>query len=218
MKSSILHCNQCHQFKDRSKFHDHGTKRSYVRQPCKSCVRSGYTRKSDRDPCTARCVPKLKECTGCKKVYPMSGFWKRKNGRYGLSSRCISCMAERHRLWVDENPDVKPRNSRLWYARCREEIRKRQQKRGNRLRKTLIEKMGGRCACCGEHRWSMLEIDHVNNDGHIDRQISRGNIYLRMLRLGCPPEKYQVLCSNCNQSKRRMGGTCQHKKEQKATG
>ena len=65
----------------------------------------------------------------------------------------------------------------------------------------------------------MLEIDHVNNDGWAERKRDKGNnfrVYQRIRDGLVDLKDYQVLCRNCNQSKRRNGGVCEHKLEETA--
>jgi hypothetical protein len=72
------------------------------------------------------------------------------------------------------------------------------------------------CACCsfdGTHLHSMMSLDHINNDGaaHIRSLGGRGNgvVWRDLVRRGFP-EGFQVLCMNCNFSKKLNGGVCEH--------
>ena len=64
--------------------------------------------------------------------------------------------------------------------------------------------MNGKCKCCGEKDLIYLQIDHVNNDGHVDRNKGSSNVTLR--RYMQTPERFQLLCANCNHAKRMNGG------------
>jgi len=79
------------------------------------------------------------------------------------------------------------------------------------------------CACppCGTKCWSMLQIDHIKNNGAAHRrEIGRGSRHepgtggsttmYRWLRDNDYPPGFQVLCSNCNLSKYLSGGQCEH--------
>lgn len=76
--------------------------------------------------------------------------------------------------------------------------------------------LGTSCACCGESRQSMLDIDHKNGGGCQHRKSSGGPnaVYREIRTMPNPHEKYQLLCSNCNQSKRRLG-ECEHEVERR---
>jgi len=68
------------------------------------------------------------------------------------------------------------------------------------------------CACCGEQQIEFLSIDHIQGGGGAERKmIGGGNcIYASLNRRNMPgPERYQVLCHNCNQAKG-SHGRCPH--------
>ena len=82
------------------------------------------------------------------------------------------------------------------------------------LKHTVIEKYGGKCACCGESQILFLTIDHKNNDGNIDRSEnyeSSISFYLNLKREATRND-IQVLCFNCNMGKAINGGVCPHVK------
>jgi hypothetical protein len=54
-----------------------------------------------------------------------------------------------------------------------------------------------------------LQLDHVHNDGAKERAETRTSAYMLALREGFP-DRYQLLCANCNSGKARNGGVCPH--------
>jgi len=90
----------------------------------------------------------------------------------------------------------------------------------DRLKKLIFEAYGNKCQCCGEAELEFLTIDHINNDGAAHRRTLKrggGDLY-RWLRDNDFPSEFQILCCNCNWSKRLGGGVCIHKrKEQEKT-
>lgn len=74
----------------------------------------------------------------------------------------------------------------------------------------MIQKYGGKCACCGETEPMFLTFDHINNDGHIERKSLResGANLVRRIEL-TDREDIQVLCYNCNCAKGHYG-VCPH--------
>ncbi len=83
--------------------------------------------------------------------------------------------------------------------------------REQKLRIDVFNMYGNVCACCGETNLFFLEIDHVNNDGSVDRKKngkSRVGFLTRVLK---NLQLFQLLCSNCNQGKARNNGVCPHK-------
>jgi hypothetical protein len=76
----------------------------------------------------------------------------------------------------------------------------------------VIAALGGRCACCGETNPGFLTIDHIHGGGREERErFGSGTTLLnKMIREGLSPEKYRVLCFNCNCGRARNGGECPH--------
>jgi hypothetical protein len=79
-------------------------------------------------------------------------------------------------------------------------------------RLTLIEGYGGVCVCCGETDYMFLTIDHINNDGFLEKMAFNnvpGAFYRSLVERGFPTDNYRLLCSNCN-SCRGAYGVCYH--------
>lgn len=82
-----------------------------------------------------------------------------------------------------------------------------------KLRAEVVAAYGGKCVCCGEDESIFLAIDHVNNDGALERRNNTGTrkcgpTFLYMIRREGFPARYQLLCHNCNYAKSRGG--CPH--------
>jgi hypothetical protein len=69
------------------------------------------------------------------------------------------------------------------------------------FRTSAIVKLGGKCSCCGEEDWNVLDIDHINGDGKEDRgNLKRQKMFKSIAREGSQG-KYQLLCGNCHRKK-----------------
>lgn len=75
-----------------------------------------------------------------------------------------------------------------------------------------------RCACCGEAEEAFLQLDHVENDGHLDRKAHKtsAKLFAVLKRLVWPRGRYQLLCANCNFGKLMNGGVCPHQQREAA--
>ena len=114
----------------------------------------------------------------------------------------------RHHRWRDAHPEEAKAQMRQKYANMRD---------------SALARLGTCCACCGETHKTMLEIDHIHNDGAIERKAASGNarghrsfIYTNIRGMLDPNERYQILCSSCNKSKARNKGVCEHKTEDRS--
>lgn len=83
----------------------------------------------------------------------------------------------------------------------------------DKLKRIIFKEYGEKCSCCGINDINMLTIEHVNNNGAIERkEIGAGHAFFLWLRRNnYPKEGYDVLCYNCNIARYRHG--CCHKKE-----
>ena len=140
----------------------------------------------------ARRVEKLKAaglCRSCGKRYPTVG-----RSRF----ECDICLDKKKAQ--RNKPESKAKN-REW-----------QRNHAKKKRLETLNKYGGKCACCGEPEVLFLDFDHVNNDGYIHRKTMNksGNSIVKWVIKNNYPDTIQVLCSNCNQGKRRNGGICPH--------
>lgn len=155
--------------------------------------------------------------------------------RHGGVAYCRQCSTEKMREWRAKYPErnreigrrsdlvkraktpvavqTSKRRERQhrWKMRNPEEYKKQAMEKYHRIRDRAIEKLGAQCACCEEKRETFLQVDHIHNDGY--KEGKRRHSYDLMKRVLRDPEaheKYQVLCANCNHSKTRNYGLCQH--------
>lgn len=144
------------------------------------------------------------------------------------SNRCAICKNETNKYlcYVCSNKKSVRRKGRISRGICRDcsnkiEIgsyrcydcnRKKSEYRRN-LRIKVYEHYGNACTCCGETTKEFLTIDHVNNDGAVERKLGLSGITLlrKIIREGYP-NRYQILCFNCNIAKAICSDGCPHKK------
>lgn len=78
----------------------------------------------------------------------------------------------------------------------------------------ILSALGSGCACCGERAVSMLDVDHVKNDGAAHRAERRQRasywVYKDIIASNYDRTRFQILCRNCNWSKFAAGGRCEH--------
>lgn len=138
--------------------------------------------------------------------------WKQRN-RTAVNARrralyALSPERHRQRLRDYKKGNAKPMVlawNRKWSAAYRV-----------RLRTEMLAAYGGRCECCGEQEAAFLQLDHKNNDGHLDRKVHRtsAKLFAKLKILGWPRDRFQLLCANCNFGKLMNGGVCPHKSKE----
>lgn len=151
---------------------------------------------------------------------------KRLRSRDGLTwkQRNKDAVNARRRELYAADPDAHRARQRTYKAS--EEARPRVLAYNRRwiaeYRATLKAEMhaayGGVCNCCGEREQLFLQLDHVHNDGHLDRKKNKtsAKLWAKLKRQGWPKDRYQLLCANCNHGKAINGGVCPHQsKEQR---
>jgi hypothetical protein len=112
-----------------------------------------------------------------------------------------------------------------YYARNAEVLKNYRKNWWDTLRDDVRRLMGSKCACC-ERQPEFLTLDHIRNDGYKERtergnrnpyiaysEIKRAFKSGRMKEVRRIRRKYQLLCWNCNASKRHRSGLCAHKRK-----
>lgn len=122
-------------------------------------------------------------------------------------------------------------NYRKNYKRLRENIKRwrnkpetkikeriRQVSYAAKLKELVFNHYGKKCICCGEENMFFLTIDHVNNDGYMEKKNGKRpggrTTYGRIINQNYPVT-YQTLCMNCNFGKAKNKGICPHYQEVK---
>lgn len=115
----------------------------------------------------------FKKCPRCNNTYELKNFHKNSSRKDGLSVYCKNC----------HDKDVA--------------------NRVEKLKLKVFEKLGNKCNHCDCNDLSILQIDHVNSNGAIERR--KGyvayNFYNDVLKDEL--NAYQALCPNCNWKKRK---------------
>lgn len=213
-------CRECGEEKNVEEFYTVKAtkKRPDGRLPmCKSCAVAHVRKHKERYKALSLLRERAptvqsKVCASCRQTKDASEFHIVVRNRDGLNSSCKPCRNAKARA-----SETKRRAT--WSTAKRREIYERQRDKASihnarsraLLRAEVIERYGGRCACCGESAFYFLTIDHINNDGAAHRrQIGRASLY-KWLRDNDYPKGFQVLCYNCNCAKGRYGlGVCPH--------
>ena len=101
-----------------------------------------------------------------------------------------------------------------WYKKNGDKIKTRRIFLHREARQYVIDRYGGICACCGEHRYEFLCFDHKDNGrGNPAKRLKHGgNGIWPLLVKEDYPDYIQILCHNCNMAKGNHG-ICPHIQE-----
>lgn len=145
-------------------------------------------------------------------------------------SHCRPCKRLYGREYRASHPDIETRPSQIarrvrFRERHRERLNKeaRDYQRANsecklaqrrQEKETVFRHYGGVCTCCNENLLSLLTIDHINDDGGIQRKKNGkgGKFYAWIIKMGFPTD-LQILCWSCNTGRHFNGGVCPHETE-----
>lgn len=170
-----------------------------------------------------------KTCKVCRCEKPIPDFhvFSCKSRKVRITDVCILChKAELHKWYLKRKGQMTPEKKRIHAAYSKKwrdnhpEQRKaislrNHYKSRDRDRNLVYAYYGGKCACCGENERQFLTVDHINNDGHIERKkgfYTNGSQFYRWIVKNNFPKDYQLLCYNCNLGRARNGGICPHRK------
>lgn len=121
-----------------------------------------------------------------------------------------------------KNPERQAANSRAYRERHPDRVAETNRRQRERLgpeywrawhqkrKRTVIDRYGGRCECCGETEIEFLSMDHINGGGRRERiAFGVSGVFKRLLKSEERLPGFQVLCMNC-QFGAQHGRTCPH--------
>lgn len=135
-------------------------------------------------------------------VYKSTDAVRRLLKRREDANQCLRCGVDGPHLYDRKKCDI-----------CSKRDNKRGKKYRDKLKRRVIDEYGGKCNCCGEKEIEFLSIDHVNGDGKQDRDNgNQGSTLFNLIVKENFPDRYRVLCMNCNMSSHFGDGICIHQR------
>jgi len=158
------------------------------------------------------------------KVYYINNKDKIKKRQQTFREKNRTEINRKRRVWVSENKEKCKNRDKKWRNENKDKISKAERKRyfknkKNRLEaikirdledhKKIFDILGNKCVSCGETNLNFLTLDHIHNDGYLDKTKNGSSLtktFIRKYRKsGWPIEeikqKFQILCYNCNSAK-----------------
>ena len=101
------------------------------------------------------------------------------------------------------NKEYAKQYSKRRYYRDIDDSRAKARQYNLNLKLSLFSLLGNKCVRCGLKDHRVLQIEHINGGGGIDKKKITRNYYLVVTeRVVSGENKYQLLCANCNWIKR----------------
>ena len=111
----------------------------------------------------------------------------------------------KQKIWNSNNKEKVAAYKKAWRIKNPYHIDQQIQYRQDK-KEAVYKFLGNKCKNCGENDPIYFQIDHVHNDGNLDRN-SPNKTHVHTLKKYLEnPERFQLLCANCNWAKRMNGG------------
>ncbi|MBL7142586.1 MAG: hypothetical protein ISS83_02950 [Candidatus Pacebacteria bacterium] len=146
----------------------------------------------------------------------LCGVTENKDGTPIKYRICKTCNNKKAKQYYLENSEKLKKRSNLWKKRNREKVIEISKRYRAELKIQALKAYNNnekpKCVCCGETEIDFLCLDHINNIRRKEREkYGLGTSFLKWLKTNNYPKHLglQVLCFNCNFSKR-IHGVCIH--------
>lgn len=225
-------CTKCQQSLPLSQFSRRTASKDGYETRCKKCLtvyfRGYYKNNHEKIKADAQCW--AASHPESRQAYTQDYYAKNKSQIYAQHK--IWKDANREKMlayWKDrywEDPEASRAKSRQYQKErqpewSKEKARAKAREKYKILRRQVFEKLGVRCYCCGIEDIRFLTIDHIHNDGKLERTNPTGTainsytVLRRIWQAGCPSDRYRIACYNCNCARRVTGGgNCPHQEEE----
>lgn len=142
----------------------------------------------------------------------------KKNSHSKKNEICKKCISkEMHKYYLRNREKIKER-AKIWKFKNKDWVVRDSKKYRDKLKIDALKAYSNndiKCACCGEREIDFLCLDHINDNGAKERKNNKygsAGIFKWLKKNNYPKNVgLQVLCFNCNISKRINKGTCIHK-------
>jgi hypothetical protein len=151
-----------------------------------------------------------KKCNRCLEIKPLDLFFRCKRSPDGRENACKACDKARKstpeqaarikQYWADRYKATKDSRTPAQVESAKRSVRLYARRWRESNRAAIFKIYGGKCNACGESDPIVLDVDHVNDDGASHRaERGFGQMLMKdILDSGYCPERFQLLCKNCN--------------------
>ena len=113
-------------------------------------------------------------------------------------------------FYCDSHRFARKTHSKTYHSKYQERQNRVTLENYHKLRKRVLDMYGHTCVCCSVIGDGFLALDHVHNDGKEHRALRGKHGVYRDAVAEYRPDRFQILCHNCNIAKSNNGGVCPH--------
>ena len=224
-------CGKCNKVKDVADFDRCSYQKSTYKVYCRDCEleRNQKYRKELKE--THRDAIEQKKCGCCRILKDINEFVKDINTKSGYASYCNECQSKKTMKYRNGNilkNYCNPLDNKFKICNecnesklitkfspnkinkdglntiCKKCTHKKSSAKNKLIKTLILDNYGHECVGCGNKDDDILTIDHINNDGWLERKTEKNSLYRRLIKLGFPKDNFQVLCYNCNIKKYKL--------------
>lgn len=182
----VMVCKKCKQDKSSDEFATRSDT-GKLRNVCTECRKYRTSKILEENTIRNSIIDRTgsKTCCRCHECKPKHEFFGRRSASDGLSPACKKC------------------NNSYYSEEFKSRKRANHRRVSDQLRDAALKFLGNRCAKCGIEDKRVLQIDHINGGGVAEKKKLGWGVWpiCRDVLSGVP-NKYQLLCANCNWIKR----------------
>lgn len=228
------YCRYCQQTLPVSDFYQKFGSRDGLEYKCKACIKAymadrwknsnagkeAAIRVAERIATREqRREEKRKRAALAAKAYYAKNIEKCRLSRIRYRQEHKDELSAYHREYRDAHRDELRAKTKIKYINRSEEDRRKardlQKAQYRKAKAAVADLLGGKCYCCSLDDIRFLTLDHIHNDGHVDRKAGGGVgslTYLnRLLRDPNLKLRLRLACYNCNCARQYTEGkVCPH--------
>ena len=115
--------------------------------------------------------------------------------------RCKKCWSEDARMRRAKNPEKYRNAVREWNERNPEKRKQVTADQNRKRRQKFLDMYWRECKCCWEKIEQFLTLEHILRDWHEERKKYWTGYMYQIAIKEYRPDRYEVLCYNCNNAK-----------------
>lgn len=146
-------------------------------------------------------MSQVEKCGRCKEYKSTLLFTRDRQQKNGLSSYCNECNRKKSFTYYKKNRERERAKAIIYGKKRRVSFLEKRKKLYKDLVTDVFNLLGNRCALCLNDDKRVLQVDHINGGGNIERKI-KGTAYThyKFMRESIEKNenKYRLLCANDN--------------------